>query len=116
MITQNVVPPERKLLLRQETRAQNMESKTNSLSEKMAGLTLLLKKGQLMAQDGSTRDTSASERGCSYCKKPGNGAARCLKNPHRDKKCQRCGRCCHDVTPCWTKEVKERKALGSEGK
>lgn len=96
-----------KLLVCPDARVQNVEMEINKLTDQLANMMLLMKKGQSgTGRAGGDRSGHSIGygfgKGCSYCRKPGHGASRRLENPNRDKICNSCGNMRHRPETCWS--------------
>lgn len=72
-----------------------LDNRLDMLTSQLENLTLTIKKTQAEAY----RPPDI----CAYCKKPGHYANTCEVNPHRNTRCQKCGRVGHHESTCWKK-------------
>lgn len=57
----------------------------------------------------------AFDKTCSFRKKPGHGADRCVENPDRDRSCANCGRKAHGMDSCPSKQKAKPEIKDDEG-
>jgi len=105
-----------RLMVRPDTRVQNVENKVDKLADQLANLTLLIKKSK-GNDKGTDRPAGSSSRTkdeeevklCSVCHQPNCYATKCPQNPHRDAICENCGKRGHKKDTCWSKKKKNKE-------
>ena len=70
----------KKVMMRSNAPMSPLERKVDALTNRLADLSLLIKKNQ--SRDEATAFRPFHNRTCSYCKRPGHGANRCDANSH----------------------------------
>ena len=81
-------PPAALVAVRPDARVKNVETKIDTLTEKMAELSLIVKKtSEKLEKASASKNSDEKVKLCSYCKGPNCFASICPKNPHRDTIC-----------------------------
>lgn len=88
-----------------------METKTDTLAEKMEEFLLITKTSYKKSCDG---DGEKMEKVCSYCKESGQFANCYLKNSHRNTQFLKCGKKEHNLCTCCAKNKYESVNLAQE--
>lgn len=112
--------PLARLLVRPDSRTENIENKADAWVEDLSWLTLLLKnrKGDLGQGPSSGPQKNNRVRTFSYCNELGHTDSRCERNQHSKTLCTYCGRIGNSLSTCFSAPLdkSEDKLMDTERK